>query len=475
MSHQPPFPDFAALNAYLSGLGLFRMVPGLDRMQTVLRDLSLTRPPYVLVQVVGTNGKGSTSTMLAALAGEHGLRVGLHTSPHFLSVRERVRLDGGQLPETAWTTLANTLMAAGGETLSYFEFITCLAVLAFAEANVDLAVMESGLGGSFDATTALEADLVLFTPIGLDHQSVLGQTLREIAADKAGAIRPGKPALSAPQQPAALRELARVAADRQAPLFDISPPSPHDADAPNLALAGEHQQMNASLALAAWRHLCEGNLLLPSARSKVDAAIRNTTAARCETAALEKTWLPGRMQAVAPVPAGTDSPPGTASLAGATSPAGPFTPCSLGWPPLLLDGAHNSHGLAALGLSLAKAGIAPLAVIFTCLADKDLREILPHLRALATGPVIVPPITGNPRAMPPEELAALIGLNAMPARSLEEALELAAKHMADRMPEVFDAPDTRHPLLICGSLYLLGEFFVLRPDCLAPPPVPERS
>ena len=110
-----------------------------------------------------------------------------------------------------------------------------------------------------------------------------------------------------------------------------------------------------------------------------------------------------------------------------------------------------------------------MAVVFACLGDKDLETMLPYLRALATGLIVVPPIADNPRAMPPTELAARIGLNAVSAGSLTEALEIAAQHMAGRMPEVFDPACIRarqHPLLLCGSLYLLGEFYVLRPDAL---------
>ena len=118
--------------------------------------------------------------------------------------------------------------------------------------------------------------------------------------------------------------------------------------------------------------------------------------------------------------------------------------------------------------SLAQAGIAPSAVIFACLADKNPAEMAPHLRALATGPIIVPPIANNPRAVPPEELAALIGLNAVPASSLPEALERATCHMAERRPEVFAASSADSPLLLCGSLYLLADFYALRPDCLLP-------
>jgi len=425
------FSSFIDCERYLDGLGLFRMKPGLERMRDMLGRLGLVRPPYTVVQIVGTNGKGSTATMLERLAREHGLRTGLHTSPHFVSVRERVRVNGAMLPIDVWTALANTLMRQGGEALSYFEFVTCLAVLAFAEARVKVAIMETGLGGSFDATTALEADLLVFTPFDLDHQAVLGATLREIAYDKAGAIRPGKPAISAPQRPEAWAELERRAREQGTQVREIS----LEGSGFELSLRGEHQQGNARLALAAWRTL---NIL--------------TSNSEVEARALTSAWLPGRMQQLPAIPAGQNE----------------FSPCALGWPPLLLDGAHNSHSLAALGLSLAREGVAPLAVVFACLGDKDLETMLPHLRALATGLIVVPPID-NPRAIPPVELAAKLGSNAVPADSLTGALEIAARHMAARMPEVFDPACIRvrqHPLLLCGSLYLLGEFYALRPDAL---------
>ena len=482
------FPDFAALNAYLEQLGLFRMTPGLERMRAMLERLGLIRPPFAVVQVVGTNGKGSTSTMLESLARTHGLKTGLHASPHFLSVRERVRVNGEMLSGPAWAALGGTLLRNGGKELSYFEFVTCLAVLAFAEAGVDVAVMETGLGGSFDATTALEADMVVFTPFALDHQAVLGLTLEQIAEDKAGAVRQGRPVVSAPQRPEARRQIVRAADAKGAVLIELPPLQtlktglPEDvrveslpkenadqlrsAGIPCPGLAGAHQRENARLALAAWNTLLHGaeeaQFPGPDARKTIAEARASKGAWDMEKQALENSWLPGRMQAV---PAFQPGP-------------GDFRPCELGWPPLLLDGAHNSHGLAALGLSLARAGIAPLAVIFACLADKDLKEIVPHLRALATGLIVVPPIADNPRAMPPVELAAQIGLNALAADSLANAFIIAAEHMAGRMPEVF-APEprptaARNPLLICGSLYLLGEFYALRPDCLLKQSSPER-
>lgn len=464
------FPDFAAFLSYLETLGLFRMRPGLERLQTVLGDLGLTRPPYTVVQVVGTNGKGSTSTMLANLAQTHGLHVGLHTSPHFLTVRERVRFNGAQLPEKDWLTLANRIMRENGAQLSYFEFITCLAVLAFAEYGADLAVMETGLGGTFDATTALAADLVLFTPIALDHQTVLGPTLKSIAVDKAGAIRTNGQALTCPQQPDVLEELLTIAEKRGARLEVLNssfllPPGLGGSEQP-MRLNGPHQLANAKLALAAWRHLVLKERQAPSPIQTVVAATANSRSENIEAKALAKAWLPGRMQRI-PAQKATPSRSGkTASTASGQEFSHSFIPCALGWPSILLDGAHNSHGLAALGLALARVGLAPGAIIFSCLADKNPEGLLPHLRSLATGPVFVPPIANNPRAMPADELAALIGINACPAASLEDALRKAATHMAERLPEVFDGAFPKNPLLICGSLYLLGEFYALRPQCL---------
>ncbi|MDL2316441.1 bifunctional folylpolyglutamate synthase/dihydrofolate synthase [Desulfovibrio sp. OttesenSCG-928-A18] len=457
------FSRFPDLLAHLDRLGLFRMRPGLERMRAVLESLDLARPPCTVVQVVGTNGKGSVSTMLESLARRHGLRTGLHCSPHFVSVRERIRLNGELLPEAAWLAHANTLMRRGGQTLSYFEFVTCLAVLAFAEGQADIAVMESGLGGSFDATTALEADLVLFTPIGLDHQAVLGDSLAAIAADKAGAIRRGGLALSAWQCAEAGRILEEKAAERGATFRQLEHCAPGRSEAtggnppaPEPRLQGPHQRENACLALAAWRCLVAERLLCAPALATVKKTEEECGSDSLEKQALAQAWLPGRLQAVPPLKAAAAQ--GTAA----------FVPCPQGWPAILLDGAHNSHGFAALGRALAQGGIAPAAVIFSCLADKDPASVVPLLRALATGPVFVPPIAKNPRAMPPEELAAMIGLNATPVASFKDALGAACAHMAERLPEVFSSACSRHPLLICGSLYMLGEFYALRPDCLTP-------
>ncbi|MCM0754129.1 bifunctional folylpolyglutamate synthase/dihydrofolate synthase [Desulfovibrio aminophilus] len=403
------FKDFPEFEAHLDSLGLFRMDLTLGRMEAFLRASG--EPEFPAVQVVGTNGKGSTATFLAALFSAHGLRAGLYTSPHFVSIRERLLVDGAMLPEAEWVELADAATAlADGLDLTYFELLTCMAVLGFRRAGARAAIWEAGLGGSWDATRALPADIVLFTPIGLDHEAILGPGLERIARDKAGAMRPGGLALTGPQEPLVLDVLFRRAEEvgatllRSEDLADLPP-------AASLGLAGPHQRENARLALAAWRLLVEGQGWSrdPEAQER----------------ALSRAFIPGRMQRVAHDP------------------------------PLILDGAHNAHALAALAAALREGGVRPAATVFACLKDKDLEPMIPLILALGDGPILVPGIPDNERAMPPEELAARLGPRARPWADLGAALNPLA--------------GSSGPVLVCGSLYLLAEFYKQNPWSLTRP------
>lgn len=428
------FASFADLSAHLDNLGMFRIRPELGRLRDVLEKLAPIRRPKAVLQVAGTNGKGSTSTFIASLAEAHGLKAGLYTSPHFVSFRERMRINGAPVSEDALLEPANRIMAVGGEHLTYFELVTALAALLFTDDDVDIAVMETGLGGTWDAVTALPVDMVAYTPIGLDHCQILGDTVAAVARDKAGAMRPGMPVFSAPQTEDALRELS-LAAGEKGCSFTVSggretlPQRIRDGLL-SLGLAGEHQNTNAGLALAVWRHF--------AARHGWNSSEDK------EALGLARAFIPGRLQ---------------------------FVPASKehGHPALLLDGAHNTHGMTALGKALAQKGIAPAAVIFSCLEDKVPAEMAAHLRILSTGPVFIPPIGHNPRALPPEVMAKAVGLAAAPVADMREALARAAAHVAAYMPDEAAAHPERHPVLICGSLYMLSEFFQLRPDCLERP------
>ena len=425
MTHAQTYQEFLDR---LDSLGLFHMDLSLDRMDSFVKRCGLPRFP--VLHVVGTNGKGSTATILAELLRAHGLRVGLYTSPHFLSVRERVLVDGAMLSEDAWARLGEAaLRQSEGLGLTYFELLTACAVLAFTEARCDVAVMEAGLGGRFDATNVLEPALTVFTPIGLDHMNVLGGTLAEIARDKAGAMRPGGLAISAHQEPEAMEVLRRVAGDIGAELVGVgevlsysrakgrvAPAAKGRVFVPHmtglfLSLPGLHQQENARLALAAFS-LWAARLRLPVIEEACSVAFR-------------RAFIPGRMQRV---------------------------PAGAGLPELILDGGHNAHGLAALKASLAAEAIRPSAVIFGCLRDKPLNVMLPLVRALTQGAVYATGIPGCPRACGPQELAELLGPGAVPAADVHAALELCAGAAGT-------GPAGAGPVLVCGSLYLLGEFY----------------
>ena len=416
------FPGFPAFQAHLDSLGMFHMDLRLERVGSALAVLGLDHPDFLSVQVAGTNGKGSTSTFLAAMLTSSGLKTGLYTSPHFVSVRERILVDGEKLPEAAWldaaeATLRASVDRAPGLRMTYFEMLTVMAAWLFRESGCRACVFEAGLGGAHDATSALGHHLTVLTPIGLDHMAVLGPRIEDIARDKALAMRPGVPAVSADQEPRVGAVLAAVAAELGAPLSfarDVAARAgaraAHWPETPGLP--GPHQADNLRLALAAFHLLAEGHGL-PQAPEALDRAAR-------------EAFIPGRFQMV---PAGRDLPA------------------------FVLDGAHNQPGLECLGRALASLAVRPVAVIFACLGDKDLAAMLPLVRALTDGPVLVPGLDAPGRALDPQDLAARIGGNALPVTDLAAAFARVR--------------GTTGTVLVCGSLYLLAEAYGLRPEWLA--------
>jgi len=400
------FKTYTELTEYMDRLGLFHMDLTLGRMESFWDAFGL--PDTSVVHVVGTNGKGSTSTFFGSVARAHGLKVGLFTSPHFVSPRERILINRRMMSRQAWVDLANEVLAvSGSETLTYFEFQTCLAMLAFRCENVDVAVMEAGLGGRLDATNVFRPKLTLYTPIGMDHEKVLGDTLQAIARDKAGALHAGGCAVTGPQEPDALLELENRAGEVGARFMyavDMAEP----VEDVKLGLPGIHQGSNARLALAGWHWFAAGRGI----KSEKDK----------EVFGLETAFIPGRFQRV-----------------------------SVEGHDILLDGAHNSHAFEALRAALKAEGIRPGCVVFTCLADKDLDSMIPLIRELTDGPVLVPAMESD-QARDAGEVAALIGGNAVASGSMRETLDKGSK--------------VQGPTLICGSLYLLAEFYTLYPDCL---------
>lgn len=425
------FATYADFEAYLMQKGLFHMDLSLDRMTTVLEELELARPPYVVAQVVGTNGKGSTSAFLSSLGQATGLTTGLYTSPHFVTPRERIRVNGQMLDEDVWCELASDVIDAGGDSLTYFEFLTVLAVLAFYDYEVDLAVFEAGLGGKHDATTGIERDITVFTPFALDHENVLGSRIEDIAHDKAAAITPAALAVTGEQEGAAMKVLREAAAQGEIPL-ELAHDHGTLPEGVQYGLAGAHQKDNARLALAAYKLLVQEHNWEPPDFMTWDDV---------KDIAVADAWMPGRLQVVA----GDDD-----------------------YPSLLLDGAHNGHGLNALRQALKDMAIQPRVVIFGCMQDKALSEVLPHIQALQAERIFLPPITDNDRALPATVLQEALGEKAVITASMDEALRGAKAYLMaeDTAPEAAPADHDTIEVLLCGSLYLLAEFFTLRPDSL---------
>lgn len=401
----------------LDRLNFFHMDLSLSRMTRVLDELGLARPPFFTIQVCGTNGKGSTATFLAALMQAHGLRTGLYTSPHFATPAERVQIDGTWTDLEDWVAPANAALAICPD-LTWFELVTVIGLVLFARKGVQCAVLEAGLGAKYDATTATAADCVVYTPIALDHVNILGSSIAEIAGEKSHAIRSAAPVITAVQTPEALRVLAKRAADFCAPLTQAS--ALPEGLSPGLA--GVHQKSNAATALTAFLQIAPLLGITP------DTALLRR--------GLAEAFIPGRLQFV---PARQASEGQTAR------------------PAFLLDGAHNPHGMSTLTAALQEHAVpAPQAVVFSCLADKDWRSVLqllaPPCRDL---PWHVPALYGE-RAEKTETIAAELG-----ALGVQDVTcHASASSCLERITSLAG------PVLVTGSLYLLGEFYTVWPDAL---------
>jgi len=383
---------YADLLAQLYPARRFGVVLGLDRMRAILDELG--RPDRrlgAIVHVGGTNGKGSTVAMIAALAAAAGRRVATYTSPHLSCLRERITIDGELISEAAIVAAAQRVRAAGGDALTFFEQLTAIAMLAIADAGVGVTVLEVGLGGRLDATNVVDPAVAVVTGVALDHEAILGDTLAKIAAEKAGIWKPGRPAIVGASGLAeavpVLVDAARTVGAQVTVIDDAAV-----AAVPPVGLPGPHQRRNAAAAIAAVRAL----------------------GAPVVAAALAGVRHPGRYEVIAP----------------------PATPS--GVPRIILDGAHNPHGAAALAEALRERGEHPVLVVAVS-ADKDVAAIagalVPAVRA------VIATRYQQDRAMDPAALAAVFGGTAAP--DLRAALAAAAVHHA--------------PILVAGSLFLVGE------------------
>ncbi len=398
-------------------LGRFGMTPGLERIQPLLRNLGNPQDAFQAIHVAGTNGKGSTASFLAAILQAAGQRVGLFTSPHLTRFTERFRVDGLEISEGQLAQLAERVLAAAPPATTFFEVATALGCLHFAEAGVALALLEVGLGGRYDATNGVDGCLAVITPIALDHCQYLGDTVAAIAAEKAGIVRPGRPVVSALQEPTAAAVIRDRCRQVGAPLkiagtdfsatWAASGLTYHGLTAElsglQLGIGGSYQATNAACALAAAELLVESvGVPIPPA-----AMVAGIAAAR---------W-PGRMELF----------------------PGP--------PRLLLDGAHNPAGAAALAHELRQLHYQRLWLVCGVMGDKDAAGILTVLLPLVTEVVAVSPAID--RALPAKELAAQIvaaGTSCRVGGTVAAGLALAGT--------LAEAADL---VVVCGSLFVVGE------------------
>jgi dihydrofolate synthase / folylpolyglutamate synthase len=376
----------ARVEKLLEGRFPTRMVPDLDRITDLLTLLGDPQRAYPSIHLTGTNGKTSTARMIDDLLRELGLRTGRYTSPHLESVTERIALDGQPLTDERFAEVydevvpyAELVDTRHPDSVTFFELLTAMAFAAFADSPVDVAVVEVGLGGTWDATNLIHAPVAVVTTIGLDHVGILGNTVTKIATEKAGLIHAGATVVSAPQSEDADAVLSARAAEVGASIVregvDFGVQSRTVAIGGQLLtirglagtyddifvpLHGEHQASNAACAVAAVESF------LGNGREELDPdAVR---------AAFAAVSSPGRLEVVRRSPT------------------------------VLLDGAHNAAGAAALAAALGDAfAFDTLVAVVAVLADKDAAGLLAELEPVVNSLVVT--TNGSPRAMAADVLA----------------------------------------------------------------------
>lgn len=399
---------------------------GLARTRALLDRLGSPDRAYPIVHVAGSKGKGSTSAFVAAIGKAAGYRTGLSTSPHLHSFRERIAIDGTPVDESTFASLVFRCEAAIAAlerdrselgTVTAFELLTAMALLAFAEQSCELAVVEVGLGGTWDATNVVSPAVSVITRLDLEHTQILGDTIAEIATNKAGIIKSGVPVITAIQEPAAMDVIESIADRAGAPLL-------LEGDAFSAAgtwhsfrwqnagrsisdlhtgMAGPHQMENAALAVAVWTQLAGRGL------SASDDVIRTGLAATSLAGRFERVTAQGRK-----------------------------------W---ILDGAHTPVAAAALAMEVLDEVGAPIPVIAGFLNDKHPVEFLRALAPAISELILTQP--RNPRALDPVDLIPTVSAaisQITPSPNLETSLHIARARTA-----------AETPIVITGSLVLIAE------------------
>ncbi len=414
--------NFDEAKTYLLSLGneVSAMKLGLENIRALLDALGNPQHNYLKVQVAGTNGKGSVCAFLGSICMAAGIKAGVYTSPHLVSITERVKINGVNISEDVFATLATRvcttserLIESGGldSIPTFFEQITAIALLAFAEARVELAILETGLGGRLDATTAANAEIAAITRIDLDHQEYLGETIEEIAAEKAAIIHEGSRVVVGEQQQVSMDIiLERCRAAGVTAVLATTGRKPTSREP--LGLVGRHQAENAKVAVAVAKVLHEH---LPITDEDI-------------LAGLETATHPGRLEQV-----------------------GQF----------LLDGAHNVGGARALREYLDEFVQQPITMIFGSMQDKDVKGILTILFPKAEKLILTRP--DNSRALGPDDLLKILSVE------LDRERVFVTQNASEAIAKAHEISGEDSLIVVTGSLYLVGEAKKLMQHS-APPP-----
>ena len=380
----------------------FGNLPGVEVTKRMLATLGNPQDGLAFIHVAGTNGKGSTCAFLTNILAKAGLKCGCFTSPHLIHFEERITVDQQMIPKEVVTRLGNELLSIDfGVTPTMFDYCLVMAVLYFKECGCNVAVMETGLGGRLDSTNALGNPMVaVITRIGYDHMAILGNTLTEIASEKAGILKENVPAIFAPQEEEALAVL------RKHPGTLVSIEDMEKVAFMKPGLMGEYQLENGAAAmLAAQKFLSQ----IGFDEERADAAIE---------AGIHTAIWKGRMEILSREPY------------------------------LMVDGAHNSNGIHALKTSLMK--LYPdekFHFVMGVMADKDYEKMIEELLSLAIDFVTVTPESS--RALQAESLAEKIRSQGIPARSMAS------------VADVLTLPRVGEKTIALGSLYFIGELEAL--------------
>ena len=358
-------PDFSETTDYLYSLRNRGSQYGIERMERFVAALGHPQKQFPVVHVAGTNGKGSVCAMLEALYRENGYKTGLFTSPHLVHLGERVQVDRHPLSMDGIARYTGRLQTVAedlerespGSHPTFFEFMAAMAFLHFAESGVDIACIETGLGGRLDATNVVDPGLSIITTISLDHTELLGETLADIAREKAGILKPGRPALIGPLPEEAMEVVCGIAAKRDCPLYTLEQRFPSTSDLPETNLFGAFQRINAGLALQATEILSQ------------HFPIQSTSA-------LQQVDWPGRWQ--------------TLQASGRT---------------LILDATHNPEGARQLTENLASLPEKPILVAGT-LGEERGQHLMQAIAPFARELHLIQP--RQPRALSCESLQACL-------------------------------------------------------------------